>query len=27
VAEYLVNEIIGAGDDDGHDHGHVHYKH
>ena len=27
VAEYLVNEIIGAGHDDGHDHGHVHYKH
>ena len=27
VAEYLVNEIIGGGDDDGHDHGHVHYKH
>jgi histidyl-tRNA synthetase len=26
VAEYLVDEIIGAGDD-GHDHGHVHYKH
>jgi histidyl-tRNA synthetase len=27
VADYLVNEIIGAGHDDGHDHGHVHYKH
>lgn len=29
VAEYLVAEIIGAGGDghDGHDHGHVHYKH
>ena len=27
VAEYLVNQIIGAGHDDGHDHGHVHYKH
>jgi len=26
VAEYLVDQIIGAGDD-GHDHGHVHYKH
>ena len=27
VAEYLVDQIIGAGHDDGHDHGHVHYKH
>ena len=29
VADYLVGEIIGAGDDHdhGHDHGHVHYKH
>ncbi len=27
VADYLVDQIIGAGHDDGHDHGHVHYKH